>query len=156
MEGGHTDHPWSLEESVGLLGNSSGSRRMTQDDKDKLAGKTRREYREAKHELAALQSKARKLGERMTQVGNLLANAPETLIFNQESHDPRFQPALHPLTTSGDFAELHELPSLTNQIRAAILKVDKLRQELTLLEGEDPEGGDPGVYTSPPPPHFVG
>jgi hypothetical protein len=156
MEAGLTDHVWSLEELVGLLGISSGSSPMTQEDEDKIAGQTRREYREAKHELAALQSKARKLGERMTQVGNLLANAPETLTFNQESHDPRFQPALNPLATTGEFAEVHNLLPLTNQIRAAILRVDKLRQELTRLEGEDPEGGDPGVYNSPPRPHFIG
>ena len=111
---------------------------MTQEDKDKITGQTRREYREAKQELAALQSKARKLGERMVQVGRILVDHPENLIFAHESHDPRFQARIE-LMNKGELAEAEELLPLTNQIREAILRIGNLRQEVTRLEGEDPE-----------------
>jgi hypothetical protein len=126
---------------------------MTQEDKDKIVGQTRREYREAKQELAALRTKARKLGERMAQVGNLLVNLPEYLIFHGASHDARFSPAIQPLPIAGEFAETQNLLPLTDQIREMVIKVDKLRKELTRLEGEDPEGGQ-SAYNPPTHPTF--
>jgi hypothetical protein len=127
---------------------------MTQEDKDKIVGQTRREYRDAKQELAALKTKTRKLGERLVQVGSVLTSAPENLIFNREGHDPRFQPILDPIVTVEEFAEVQNLLPLTNKIRDIVLKVDKLRRELTQLEGEDPEGGTSSVYSPPVRPRF--
>ncbi len=130
---------------------SSWSSRMTQEDQDKIVGQTRREYREAKQELAALTSKARKLGERMVQIGNVLTNAPENLIFHGESHDGRFSPILQPMPVVEEFRELQTLLPFTNHIRETLIKVDKLRQELTRLEGEDPEGGQSAHSPYSPP-----
>jgi predicted trehalose synthase len=67
---------------------------VTAEDMDREAGRTRREYREAKQELATLQSKARRIGQRMQEVGAILADEPHNLIFVHESHDPRFQSKL--------------------------------------------------------------
>jgi len=119
------------------------SNSMTQDDKDKITGQTRREYREAKQELAALKSMARKLGERMVQIGRILTDQPEDLIFDGESHDPCFRARID-LMNTGELAEAQNLLPLTNQIRETILPVDRLRQEVARLEGEDPEGGGGG------------
>jgi len=56
MEVGLADHVWSLEELVGLLETKMNGVTATQDDKDKITGQTRREYREAKQELAEAQN----------------------------------------------------------------------------------------------------
>ncbi len=150
------DHIWSLEQLVGLLQISAqGSSSMTQEDQDRIVGQTRREYREAKQELAAaaLTSKARKLGERMVQIGSVLTSAPENLIFDGESHDGRFSPILQPMPVVGEFREIQSLLPLTNQIRDTVIRIDKLRQDLIRLEGEDPEGGQPAYNSLPPRPH---
>ena len=126
---------------------------MTQEDQDRIVGQTRREYREAKQELAALTSKARKLGDRMVQIGSVLTSAPENLIFDGESHDGRFSPILQPMPVVGEFREIQSLLPLTNQIRDTVIRIDKLRQDLTRLEGEDPEGGHSTYNSLPPRPH---
>jgi uncharacterized protein YukE len=112
---------------------------MTPAEMDAEAGRTRREYSEAKKELAALQSKARRLGERMQEIGRILATEPENLIFVRGSHDPRFQSKIEKLPTTEEFSEMQNLLQLTDEIRDHITKIAKLRQEVNRLEGQDPE-----------------
>jgi hypothetical protein len=116
--------------------------RVTAEDMDKEAGRTRREYQEAKKELAALKGKVRRLGERMQEIGKILANEPENLIFVHESHEPRFQSKLQQLPNTEEFVQVQHLLPLTNEIRDCILKVARLREEVTRLEGQDPETGE--------------
>jgi hypothetical protein len=126
---------------------------MSEEEKDRLIGQTRREYREAKQALDALKKQAAKLGDRLSKVGNVLMSAPESLIFGGQSHDGRFHNTI-------ELANIQEFDNMglfvvTNNIRDNIVKVEKLRQDLIRLEGEDPEGGaPPGVYNSPPRPRF--
>ncbi len=121
---------------------------MTQEDKDRIVGQTRREYREAKQTLAALRKQASTLGDRMSKVGHMLASEPENLIFAGQGHDGRFQPRIEILNVS-EFSEVLNLLGMTNNIRESILKVEKLRQELIRLEGEDPETGNVTIGHSP-------
>jgi hypothetical protein len=109
---------------------------MSQEEKDQLIGRTRREYREAKQALETLKAQASKLGDRLSKVGHVLRGTPEALIFAGESHDGRFVNII-------ELANVHEfdnmnLLGMTNSIRDSILKVEKLREDLIRLEGVDP------------------
>jgi hypothetical protein len=124
---------------------------MTQEDKDKLTGQVRREYRETKQELAALNTKAAQIGENISRAAEALKNAPDSFIFEQQSHDGRFQPYREWLFSEKQFTDFtaDNIKTLTSQIRDLTIKVGQLRTRVRELEGEDPEGG-----RGPLPPHF--
>jgi hypothetical protein len=127
---------------------------MSQEDQDKVIGQTRREYREAKNALAALRKDASSLGNRLTKVGHVLVSSPESLIFAGQSHDGRFRTMIDPVLNVDEFSNMNLLV-LTNRIRDGVVNVEKLRQALIRLEGEDPEGDGPGgVHTKSVRPHF--
>jgi len=114
---------------------------MTQEDKDKIVGQTRREYREAKQELAALQTKAHKLGELLAEIADVLVKRPSSLIFENQGHDGRFTMGTSEPLTDAAFADITaaKLRALGDSIRSQIIKTGDLRKRLTDLEGEDPE-----------------
>ena len=113
---------------------------MTQEDQDRLIGQTHREHREAKQKLAALQTKARNLGERLVQIGNVLRDTPENLIFAGKAYDAaRFAFVLPTPVKVEELVDLQNLLPLTDEIREMVIKVDRLRQDLIRLEGVDPE-----------------
>jgi hypothetical protein len=112
---------------------------MTADERDREAGRVRREYQENNQELAALKSKVRRLGERLQLIGKVLVSEPENCTFHREWHDTRFKPKLDPPVSEAELAEVQNLPQLTNQIREAIVKARELREEVMRHEGKDPE-----------------
>ena len=117
---------------------------MTQEDKDRILGQADREYRDAKQELAALKTKMRKLGERLVQVGHVLTNAPENLIFNGQEHDLQFQSLLNPIATVEEFAEVQNLLlPLTNKIRDMVLRASNKTSARSLSSSVLPGFPDP-------------
>lgn len=114
---------------------------MTENDRDAIAGRARREYRETKQQLAALQTEARNIGELLSEVGKLLTHKPEGIVFSGQSYDSRFSPGSSRLLEDSHFASAapEKLRHLADEIRKTILKVGRLRDDITRLEGEDPE-----------------
>jgi len=114
---------------------------MTENDRDAIAGRARREYREAKQQLAALQTEARNIGEMLSEVGKLLTQKPESIVFSGQSYDSRFSPGSSRLFEDSHFASAtpEKLRHLANEVRQMILKVGRLREDVMRLEGEDPE-----------------
>ncbi len=107
---------------------------MTQEEQDRLIGQTHREHSEAKQKLAALQTKARNLGERLVQIGTVLSNNPENLIFAGKPYDAaRFALVLPAPVKVEELADFQNLLPLTQDIREMVIKVDRLRQDLVRL-----------------------
>jgi len=113
---------------------------MTEQDRDAIAGRTRREYREAKQQLAALRAKARSTGELLSAIGKSLIDQPESVVFSGQSIDTRF-PGSSRLYEDSHFADVipAALRNLTNDIRQTIIKAQRLRDDVAKMEGEDPE-----------------
>src|ERR1039458_4292743 len=113
---------------------------MTADQRDEEAGRVRREYSENDKNLAALKSKARRLGERLVQIGKILTSEPENLVFHREWSDTRFKPKqLDPPVSELELDEVRKFPELTSQIRETILRGQQLRDEVMRHEGQYPE-----------------
>jgi hypothetical protein len=112
---------------------------VTRDDKDRISGQARREYKEAKQEVAALRATAHRLGERLVTVGKALIADSEHVIFEQQSHNAEFQPRVLVKDDHLTEATLEKIHQLTNSIRYAILNWQRLRKQVTEMEGADPE-----------------
>lgn len=113
---------------------------MTEQDVDAIAGRTRREYREAKQQVAALRTKARSTGEFLSELGKSLIDHPESVVFSGQSIDTRFSSSSR-LYEDSHFADIipAALRNLTNDIRQTMIKALRLRDEVAKMEGEDPE-----------------
>lgn len=62
---------------------------MTQEQKDAVIGRVSRERREADHNLALLQSEAKRIAEKLRSIASWLESNPNSIIFDDESLDAR-------------------------------------------------------------------
>ncbi|GAC1433143.1 MAG: hypothetical protein NVSMB58_16400 [Terriglobales bacterium] len=123
---------------------------MTDQERYAILGKARLDYAQAKKDLAALKSKAATLAEIARKVANGLED-PKNLRFLEsglQMSQARSNPGIV-LVAASDFESLTyaEIRQLHSEITRTEANVETLRQQLTQLEGEDPDPRRLGLYS---------
>jgi ABC-type Fe3+-hydroxamate transport system substrate-binding protein len=91
---------------------------MSPEDKDALIGCAIRQKKEAEEKLAMLEAQAKKIGERLVQLGNLLRDRPQNVWFDAMSTGTRYSvPGV--TTFKPADADGKMIVTLTDQIRDA-------------------------------------
>jgi hypothetical protein len=109
---------------------------MTELEIDAIVGRTRRELREARQQLSALEAEAHKLAEIVKGLIGPLG-APQSIVFEGQEYDESYAPIGHrkPFRDS-DFTNLNPsyLRSLSEEARAHNTKIAQLRTRLKELD----------------------
>jgi hypothetical protein len=111
---------------------------MSNEEQDAIVGKTLRERNEAVKRLAALVTKAQKIGDALSRLGNDLQGSPENVIFDQQPHDVRFGAkdgyVFHKKDLNAD-----EIYALCDEIRKTKIESDRLTSTLINMGIENPK-----------------
>jgi hypothetical protein len=117
---------------------------MTHEEVDATVGKARREYREAKNELVTLKTKAHQTGQVAIKLHHALDHPADIKLFDGL---PTFsipnvsRPRQIVMFMEGEFNQLTQtfIKQLADDCQRVEQRCAALREQLTDLEGEDPE-----------------
>ena len=102
---------------------------MSQNEIDAVAISVARERREAETRVAALRSEARSLGETFSAIGLILQSEPEYLMFEKMTQiDARYRRQNERLVKVEQI-DGSRLFQLTNDLRATLVRLERLQQE---------------------------
>ena len=112
---------------------------MTQEDIDAIVGRTRRELREAKLVLGALNAKSGQIREFVDKLSRAL-KTPAGIIIDNQSYESEYVPmGSTALLSTSEFSDLNpaSFRELSHEIREQTKKIAVLRKRLIELEGEE-------------------
>jgi hypothetical protein len=105
---------------------------MTEQDRDAEIGRVLREKKQAEHDLEVMASRARKLGETLAQLGAMLQQQPQHVVFENVSTNIKYARPNAPLFKVAEISG-QQIADLTSQLRDQMEKVEGLREQASRL-----------------------